>query len=170
MVAFRWPSEAFAMLVSDFDPPKHTLIIREPKKNYSERTLYLEPEWICCASNRPSLANWLTWRAKVADGTSNAMFLKPDGEPFRSKQEMATWLANRVKPHFPWFHGYMGRRWGVNARLIEWNFDYARVAQWTGHESIDMIRREYEQDARLHAKLYGKNWLSRAMVKSHGTQ
>jgi hypothetical protein len=30
----------------------------------------------------------------------------------------------------------------VNARLIEWEFDYARVAAWHSHESVNMTKNE----------------------------
>lgn len=57
----------------------------------------------------------------------------------------------------------------MNARLVEWGFDYARVADWTGHESVEMVRSHYEKDARIHAQLYGKDWLERAFRKPKRT-
>lgn len=164
-LGIRFPSEAYALRVGDLQPDLHTILVTEPKKSDSERTLLIEPTWMCCAKNRSSLSQYLKWRAKVDVGGTDAFFLKPNGEPFRSPDDMRMWLNKRVKPRFPWYHGYLGRRWGINARLIEWDFDYARVAQWTGHESVDMIRRTYEHDARLHAKMYGDNWLTRAFYR-----
>jgi hypothetical protein len=35
-------------------------------------------------------------------------------------------------------------------------FDYARVADWLGHEKLDMTRREYEHSARIYARKYGR--------------
>jgi integrase len=158
----RFPNEAFSLRITDFDPAGHTLVIREPKKGGSTRRVLIEPSWLCCGPNRPSLAQFLRWRAKVDVGGTDAFFLMPNGEPFKSKYQLKRWLDTHVKPKFPWFHTYLGRIWCANARLIEWKYDYARVAEWLGHESVDMTRRTYEHEARLHRKKYGEAWLERA--------
>ena len=43
--------------------------------------------------------------------------------------------------------------------IVEWKYDYAHVAEWLGHESVDMTHRTYQHEARLHSKKYGANWL-----------
>jgi hypothetical protein len=45
--------------------------------------------------------------------------------------------------------------------LIDSGFDYVRVADWLGHEDVNMLRREYEHNARLHESLYGRHWMDR---------
>ena len=127
------------------------------------------PRWLCCGKNRASLAQYLKWRAKVDVGGTDAFFLMPNGEPFKSKHHLKRWLDLRVKPKFPWFHGYLGRLWCANARLIEWGYDYSRVAEWLGHESVDMTRRTYEHEARLHRRNYGGSWMERAFKDSTGS-
>jgi integrase len=117
----RAPSEAHALKVSDFDPNRHLIVIREPKKSKRTRRLYIEPEWLCCGKNRPSLNQYLKWRAKVDVGGTDAFFLKPNGEPFHNELAVARFLERRVKRKFPWFHCYLGRTWNANARLIQWD-------------------------------------------------
>lgn len=162
----RFPNEAFALKIQHFDPKTHTLIVTESKKGGSTRRILIEPEWLCCSKNRPSLVQYLKWRARVDVGGTDAFFLMPNGEPFKSKHHLKRWLDLRVKPRFPWFHLYLGRLWCANARLIEWKYDYARVAEWLGHESVDMTRRTYEHEARLHRKKYGDGWLGRAFAET----
>lgn len=165
-VGVRFPSEAHAMKIGDFRRDQHLLTVTEPKKSGKRRRLLLEPEWMCCSSRHPSLGNYLVWRAKVdPNSEQEAFFLKPDGQPFRSKYGLANFLNEHVKPRFPWFHPYLGRHWCANARLIEWGFDYARVADWLGHDKVDMTRREYEHGARILQRLHGDDWLNRIARK-----
>ena len=163
-IGVRFPSEPWALKLSDFDPVKHTLVVTEPKKGSPRRRLLIEPEWLCCSPRHASLAQYLHWRKKVDVGGSDALFLTPTGEPFADPLALSRFLERRVKRFFPWYHGYLGRTWCANARLVEWKHDHARVANWMGHEGVDMLRSSYEQDARIHEKMYGKNWLFRAFV------
>jgi integrase len=166
----RFPSELHELRVRDLDAKRHTLVVTEPKKGSPSRRLLIEPAWLCCHPFYPSLAQYLRWRKRVDVGGTDAFFLKPNGEPFDSKHGLSNWLNQRVKPRFPWFHGYMGRKWCANARLIDSGHDHARVADWLGHESVDMLRREYEHDARIHESVHGKNWLNRAFKAPYGRQ
>lgn len=161
-LGLRFPNEAFALKVSDFDPATHTLVVTEPKKGNATRRLLIEPTWMCCSKRHASLANYLKWRSKVDVGGTDAFFLKPDGQPFPSKFALKRFLDKRVKKKFPWFHLYLGRTWSANARLIEWGHNHARVANWLGHDGVDMLRKQYEQEARLHEQIHGKDWLLRA--------
>lgn len=159
----RFPSEAHVLALKDFRPQQHVIVITEPKKSGRRRTLLIEPEWMCCSTRHPSLETYRSvWRAKVdPDARQTAFFLKSDGEPFSTKDAMRKFVNDAVKPLFPWYHGYLGRHWCANARLIEWDFDYPRVADWLGHETVDMTRREYEHNARLYKRLHGVDWLAR---------
>jgi integrase len=162
----RTPSEPHALKLKDFRPDRHILVVTEPKKSLRRRTILVEPEWMCCSPRHPSLANYLVWRDKVdPERRQEAFFLKADGKPFPSKYALNKFLKDHVQPRFPWFYSYLGRHWCANARLIEWGYDYARVADWLGHETVDMTRREYEHNARLHERLYGKDWLARIARK-----
>lgn len=159
----RMPSEAFALKLKDFDPARHTCVVTEPKKSGRRRTVLVEPEWICCSTRHPSLANYLVWRRKVdPEGKEAAFFLQADGKPFASKDTMRNFLSEKVKPHFPWFYPYLGRHWSTTARLIDWDGDYARVADWHGHEDVNMTRREYEHNTRILRREHGDDWLFRA--------
>lgn len=158
----RFPSEAHSLRVQDFDPERHLIVVTEPKKSGRRRRLYIEPEWLCCGRTRPSLQNYVKhWRPKVDVGGTDAFFLMPTGEPFASKESLNKWLNERVKPLFPWYHGYFGRHWCATARLIEWDFDYERVADWIG-DQVERVRESYDMDARIHRKMYGGAWLERA--------
>ena len=79
-----------------------------------------------------------------------------------SKYALALYVNEMVKPKFPWFHPYLGRHWSCTARLIDWDFDYTRVADWHGHESVNMTRRAYEHNARILKRMHGGDWLARA--------
>lgn len=168
-LGLRYPNEAWSLRVQDVDLDSHTVVVTENKKRGSTRRLLIEPTWLCCNHTTLSLRNWLDWRSKVDVGGTDALFLKPDGQPFRSANYLRVWLAQRVQPKYPWFTGYTGRRWCANARLIDSGFDHARVADWLGHEGVDMLRRHYEQDARLHEKMHGKDWISRAFRRPRST-
>ncbi|MCA1812133.1 MAG: hypothetical protein LC623_09015 [Halobacteriales archaeon] len=158
----RCPSEAWILKKKDFMPDKHLIVVTEPKKSGRRRTLMIEPEWLCCSRRHPSLANFLVWRKKVdPNDEQEDFFLRADGTPFPSKHALNKFVNDLVKPRFPWFHPYLGRHWSVNARLIDWGFDYTRVADWHGHETVDMTRREYDHNARMLARLHGKDWLNR---------
>jgi integrase len=116
-----------------------------------------------------SLENWLRWRDKLGASTE-AFFPTATGEAFPSKEAMNRFVRRNVRPSFPWFNPYLGRHWSVNARLIEWEFDYARVAAWHGHESVNMTKNAYEQSARLQEVRHGGDSLSRAFTKAKGSQ
>ena len=165
MSGWRFPSEAWSAVKDDLDPEWHLLTVHEMKKAGTIRRILVEPTQLCCRPNRMSMANWSKARGRVDRGLSDALFVKPDGTPFPSKEAMRSWLLRRVQPVFPWFQGYTLRRWIANALLVEWDFDYARVAEQLGHESVDMTRRTYEHEARLHARMYGKDWLARALAR-----
>jgi len=163
MVGPRFPSEAHVLKLRDFRPDPHVLVVTEPKKSLRRRTLLLEPEWLCCSNRHYSLGHYLPWRDKVdPERKQEAFFLRSDGKPFPSKYALGKFVNQLVQPKFPWFHPYLGRHWSATARLIEWDFDYTRVADWLGHETVDMTRREYEHNARLQHRLHGDDWLARA--------
>ncbi|MHB8585985.1 MAG: hypothetical protein ACYDDF_09170 [Thermoplasmatota archaeon] len=163
-LGLRTTSELHALTWSNFDPTTHTLVVEEPKKGSPTRRIYVEPEWMCCAKNVLSLGNFGKWRAKVdPEGHQTAFFLRPDGSPFPSKSAMSQFLWRSVpREVFPWWSPNLGRTWSATARIIEWNHDHYRVAKWLGHEDVKMLRMHYDQDAHLHEKVHGKDWLYRA--------
>lgn len=167
LIGPRFPSEAYALRLADFDPERHVLTITEPKKSGRRRTLLIEPEWACCSPRHASLANYLAWRDKVdPQRQQEAFFLTAKGQPFASKFSMERLFYKHVVPRYSWLNPYLGRHWCANARLVEWGHDYNRVADWMGHESVNMTRRAYEHCARLHERLYGGKWLLRAARKT----
>lgn len=170
LIGPRFPSEPHKLMMRDFQPDRHRIVITEPKKSGRRRTIGIEPEWICCSTRHPSLGNFVRyWRPKVATGEYQDVFLRPNGKPFKSKYTLRTWLRERVQPKFPWFHPYQGRHWSVTARLIDWDFDYNRVADWHGHEDVNMTRREYEHNTRLLKHEHGGDWIARAGRKRSPT-
>ncbi|MBI2078558.1 MAG: site-specific integrase, partial [Euryarchaeota archaeon] len=164
----RMPSEAYALKLQFLDIERHLLIIQEPKKSNRQRRLVIKPKWLCCSPTRGSLANYVRhWRPKVDVGGTDAFFLDPNGEPFKSKDALTQWLNGRVKDKFPWYYPYLGRHWCANARLIDsrderGSMDFVKVAEWLGHTSVTTLRRYYEHDAEMHYELYGGNWIERA--------
>ncbi len=95
-------------------------------------------------------------------GESDAFFLKADGPAFESKEAMRRFWNKTIRPHFPAINPYKGQGWAATARLIEWDFDYYRVAQQLGHPNLEQIRRDYDRDARLAKAMHGTDWLRRA--------
>lgn len=166
LIGPRMPSEAYALRVADFNPDRHTLVITEPKKSGRRRTLLVEPEWACCSTRHPSLQNYLDQRDKVAERSQEVFFVQENGLPFASKDTLRNFLDENVKPQFPWFYPYLGRHWCANARLIDSGHNYIQVADWLGHEDVNMLRREYEHNAKLHERLYGNNWMARVARRS----
>jgi hypothetical protein len=169
----RTPSEPFALRLENFDPERHLITVREPKKSGKRRRLLIdtEHEWMCWSRRHPSLANYLVWRDKVDPNREHdAFFLRTTGRgtvrPFPTKEAMGRFLWKHVRPRFPWFNPYVGRHWSVNARLIEWEWDYSRVADWHGHDSVSMTRKHYEHESRIYRRLHGDNWLWRAARKT----
>lgn len=160
-LGFRFPSEAWAAKVTDLNLDRHTIVVTEPKKSRKRRLVLIEPEWMCCGRNVMNLQQWLRWRAKVEPRT-DALFPRADGTPFPSPDAMRKRLYDVVIPRFPWFNPYMTRHWSVNARLVEWEFDYARVAQFHGHESVNMTKNRYEHSSRVFHRVHGQNWIDRA--------
>jgi len=160
-IGARIPSEAYAARVQDVDLEAGTVLIREPKKGDRTRRLYIEPEWLCTGRTRLSLANWLTWRDKM-NPTTDALFPRPDGSAWPSKKALNQHLKRRVKEHHGWFNGRLGRHWCATARLIEWDGDYGRAAEWLGHEKQDRVRNVYGRAHRVWKQTYGGDWLERA--------
>ncbi|MBI4392631.1 MAG: site-specific integrase [Euryarchaeota archaeon] len=171
----RFPSEAWSLRLNDYDPENHLLTVREPKKGGRLRQIVIEPRYLCCAPNRLSLANYVThWRPKVdPDWTQEAFFLQADGTPFTSKSTLAGFLRKLVAPKYPWYHGYLGRTWNINARLIEtaierdngrFEYDWVSVANWVGHENLSTMRRYYDQFVDVQRTIHGAEWLTRAFV------
>lgn len=160
-IGLRFPSEPHALTLDDVDLDLGVLTITEPKKNDRRRRIFIEPTWMNDSLAHLSVKNWLRWRRKI-DSPSRALFVQKDGKPFATKESLTNFLNRRVRPRFPWFYPYLGRHWSVNARLIEWDFDYARVATWHGHDSVNMTKNSYERSARVLQAVHGDEWLKRA--------
>jgi integrase len=172
-VGMRPPKEVWFMKADAYNADTGLLTVIEPKKRHRARTLYVEPTWLAHSRRNLSLSGWLAWRRKL-DPTSDAMFPNPEtGRDFPSPEAFNAYLNRLVQPKFPWFHGYLARHWCCYARIIAGGFtdtSYNLVAEWLGHESVDMTRDTYGPAARAYAKSpqYGTNWLSRAFRKPRG--
>lgn len=169
-IGLRSPKEAWFLKTDFYDAEAGILKVVEPKKRHRERIIYLEPTWLAHGTNRPSFDSWLVFRDRLAP-ESKAMFPNPlTGRDFPSPEAFKAFLDGRVKQKFPWFHGYLARHWCCYARIIDAGFtdvSYNAVAEWFGHDNVDMTRDTYGPSARAFAKSpkYGKDWLSRAFAK-----
>lgn len=170
----RPPKEYWFMRETAYQKGAGLLKVIEPKKRFKERDLFVEPTWLADSPTRPSLDTWLIWREKIRQkfgDLSTAMYPNPlTGRDFPSPEAFEQFLHRRVQPRFPWFHGYLARHWSVYARIIDGGFtdtSYNAVAEWHGHDSVDMTREVYGPGARAYSKSpkYGENWLSRAFQK-----
>lgn len=170
----RPPKELWVMEASSWNPSANLQKIVEPKKQYRERLVFVEPEWLGKSHSRPSINTWTTvWLPRLRTETGYAgtrMFPNPvTGRDFPTAVAFGRFLTDRVKPLFPEFHPYLARHWSVYARLIGTDGKlsdtrYNMVAEQHGHESVDMTRDTYGPHARAYAKAYGANWLSRAFT------
>ncbi len=172
-VGMRSPKEAWFLKPDFYESDAGILKIVEPKKHYRERIVYVEPTWLAKGTNRPSIESWQEHRDRILRRTGTdpkSMFPNPiTGEDFPSPEAFKAFLDGRVKPRFPWFHGYLARHWACYARIIDGGFkdaSFNAVAEWFGHDSVDMTRDTYGPAARAYAKSpkYGKHWLSRAFA------
>lgn len=170
----RFPSEFVAMLVDDWRPATHSLWWRMTKMEGESHQVVIEPRWMCCGRNFPSLHNYVhKWRPKVDVGGTDAMLLDPNGEPFKSPEALKAWMDERVKPvaeklgfgeRFERYHGYLGRTWCAQARLIRWDRNFGRVAQWLGHADGDQVIARYGRDVEVNAAIHGDHWLERTFL------
>jgi integrase len=169
-IGMRSPKEYWFLPADAYEPSAGLLTITEPKKRHRQRTVFVEPTWLAKGTNRPSLDNWLKWRARL-NPEGRTMFPNPiTGKDFPSPEAFKQFLDRRVKARFPWWHGYIARHWSCYARIIEGGFtdsSYNAVAEWFGHDSVDMTRDTYGPAARAYSKSprYGTDWLSRAFAK-----
>lgn len=166
-LGLRSPKEFWVMQHDAYNPKTGLLRVVEPKKRHKVRLIYVEPTWLAKSRRQLSIEGWLAWRAKMRP-TGTSMFPNPlTGEDFRSPEAFKAFLDRRVKQKFPWFHGYLGRHWACYSRIIDAGFAdsaYNQVAEWFGHDNVDMTRDTYGPAARAYAKSpqYGTDWLWRA--------
>lgn len=166
----RSPKEFWFLKADFYNPDAGFLKVVEPKKRHRARKLYVEPTWLAHGHSRPSLDNWMKHRDRLSPD-SDAMFPNPlTGRDFPMPEAFKAFRDGRVKKRYPWFHGYLARHWSVYARIIDAGFadsSYNAVAEWHGHESVDMTRDTYGPGARAYAKspAYGRDWVSRAFAK-----
>lgn len=163
--AVRTPSEVVAMTVDDLHFDTGEITITEPKKSGRKRRLLVEPEWLLTSPTQMSLKNWLIWRDKI-DPDTDQLFPRMDGTAWACKENLSSWLRNRVLDEFPWWSPNLARYWGINARLIDTGFDAYRVAKWTGHTNVNRIKDHYAPRARALEKAYGDRWVLRAFRKA----
>ncbi|MHB8585879.1 MAG: hypothetical protein ACYDDF_08620 [Thermoplasmatota archaeon] len=166
----RAPSELLTLSLMDLDLANHIVTVTEFKTNKSgrRRRIVVEPEWLCCSRSRLSLENWVAKRTNLP-GTSPAVFVRENGQPFTNPDALAVFLKRTVQPEFPWYTCYVARHWSCNARAIQWNLDWARVAKWHGHRTTKMAMSTYAPAVEVHRKLYGDEWLERAFSRNRDT-
>lgn len=150
----RFPSEAWALRLADFRPEEHELVITEPKKSGKRRRLLVEPEWVCCSRRHP--------RQGGPRAEAGGLLPHQQGDALRIEVHGGAVPVQPREVALPVVLPYLGRHWNANARLVEWGFDYVRVANWMGHEDVKMLRKHYEHSARLYRHEYGDQWLMRA--------
>lgn len=161
----RGPSELGELRVDDLDLSDGTLVVTEPKKTYSRRTVYIEPTWFVSHPARLSLRNWVEcWRPKLEPQTDQ-LFPSPDGSEWPSKYQLGKWVKQTLQDHHDWWTFRLCRHWCATARLIEWDYDHHRVAEWLGHEKADRVRNRYARSARVFEKRYGNAWNLRAFQR-----
>ncbi len=180
MIGWRYPSEPFKMKVSDVNLDEEFIIITETKKDDTQRRVPLPH--IVTGKNKKSLQNWIkVWRPKVEnDQSGDALYLMPDGKPFPSKHALSSWMdrnANHIirKEIYPNYVAYNSRHWYAIASLIQSKmkskgiYDHFWVSSLLGHENPETLKKHYVKDADFYHKIYGENWIGRALKARNGS-
>ncbi len=174
VIGWRIPSEPFMMKVQDvtIDGRDRGFIkITEPKKHYSTRTII--PTEIMTNRRRKSFKNWIdVWRPKVEHSKSgDALYLKPDGSPFKSKEQLRMFLNRNALPQiqeiYPEYHNYIARDYCAISRLIRSkletkHFDVYEAKEWLGHTTIQTTM-SYIKDTKKYFRLAPFDWINRTL-------
>lgn len=141
-IGWRVPSEPHMMTINDInidDRGRGSIIITEPKKRKSERTI-VPDKTVLSAPTYKSFRNWIDhWRPKVENQHSgDALYLQPNGKPFTVRY-LGKKLSEKGKLVWSSYQPYVSRHWSAVALLIRTkieskHWDIRRVQRHLGHE------------------------------------
>lgn len=168
------PKEALRLKVDHFHPRDHLLMVPPVKASQDgPEPLLVEPEWLCCGKTRPSLLNWVEHHRPKLDPTTDAMFPHFEGGDWPSAEAFYQYIKRPVKKVHPGYWNRLGRKWSVNARLIEskrgGQYDWRGVGKFHRHDPSTSLR-DYERSVEVHERMYGDNWITRAFQKIPGSE
>ena len=167
------PEEWIIQKCSDVFIDEGYIFIREPKKKYRERQLFID-DTVMKSYNVSSIKNWLEiWRPRIANEYSgDYFFIKPNGKPFNTTADFRGFLNQYCKPVWPYFKPKIMRDWSAIGRLIRqmtetghWNVGI--VSDDLGHKS-EATTKTYVRFARDYMRNDNYDWL-RAVLKFHPT-
>jgi len=165
------PNELISIKVKDVFFDDGYIFIREQKKRYRERQIWLDDP-ILFSRNQNSLINWVEiWRPKRENDLScDFLFIQKNGKPFPSEDALRMYLAPFVKPVWPHFSPKIMRDWSAIARLIrtkietkKWDTRTVRIDLGHKKESTTENYTKYEE---RYFKKDSYDWL-RAVLKFH---
>jgi integrase len=168
MIGWRNPSETCIMKTTDVDIDNGLITITESKKYGSTRVI--APESIMMTGKNVKSFKYLidNIRPTVENQYSNDfLYLKPNGKPFDSKEQLRMFLNRHVKSVFPGYSPYISRHWCATGLLIKeyiktkhWNRN--RVQNWLGHENENQTN-TYVRSAEQYMRIAPYDWFKRVL-------
>ena len=170
LIGWRAPSEILEMKTSDVHINKNGtgyIIVTEPKKRKSQRTVVL-PREIISDYRRKSFKNWIEkWRPKAENNQSgDHLYIQSNGKPF-TKPYLGKLLRNYGKMVWSKYQPYDMRHWCAIARLISTkektgHYDVIPVKNWLGHDQIQTTM-SYINYAEQYHEQAPYDWLNRVL-------
>lgn len=167
------PEELITIKVNWVDFDESHINIREQKKRYRERTVWIEPS-VIQSHQQNSIYNWLhVWRPRIANEHSgDYLFIQTNGKPFSSEDHLRRYLNAYVKPVWQPFHPKVMRDWFAVAKLIRTKietkkWDTRQVTRALGHK-YEKTTEVYIENAEEKFRNDAYDWL-RAVLKFHPT-
>ena len=165
------PEELLILKVDDIFFDEGYIFIREQKKNYRQRQIWLDPP-VLYSHQQNSLKNWTSvWREGIANGYSgDFLFIQKNGKPFSNVDTQRMFLNRYCKPVWKHFSPKIMRDWCAIARLIRTkietkNWDIRVVKNALGHK-YEKTTENYIKYAENYFRNDNYDWL-RAVLKFH---
>ena len=165
------PETLIVMKINWIDSDDCTIDIREQKKKWRERQVWVEPA-VMHSHQQNSLKNWIEiWRPRIANEHSGEyLFIKPNGKPFTSEDDLRRYLSKRVKPVWNHFKPKIMRDWNAIARLIRTKIETGKwdiydVKEDLGHKKVTTTE-NYVKYSKKYYRNDKYDWL-RAVLKFH---
>lgn len=165
------PEELLILKVHDIKFKEGYIIIREQKKRYRERQVWIDDP-VLNSRQQNSLKNWVEiWRPKaITNESGDYLFIQKNGIPFPSEDALRNYLAPFVKPVWNDFKPKIMRDWSAIARLIRTKIETRKwdtrvVKNDLGH-NYESTTENYIRFAENYYRRDPYDWL-RSVLKFH---
>jgi len=164
------PEEITELKVGNIDFDNGLIVITEQKKRHRNRQIRVEKP-VMYSRQQNSLSNYICiWRKKITDINNGILFLKPNGKPFETEDDLRGFLADYVKPIWNPFCPKIMRDWFAIAKLIRTKietgkWDIYEVERNLGHSKVSTTE-IYIEFAEMYYENFKFDWL-RSVLKFH---